>query len=92
MARTPENLIKHELIGLTIAVEKSTDPTQIGAKGRIIGETKNTIMLLTSKGERTVQKEGAIFDVSVNGKNVRIDGKTLAKTPEERTKAPVKKW
>jgi|TARA_Y100000310_G_C20685603_1_gene818727 ribonuclease P protein subunit POP4 len=92
MAITPENLPKHELIGLKISVVKSTDKTQVGLQGQIIGETRNTIIVQTSKGEKTVQKKGAVFKILLNGSEIEVDGDQLIKNPIERTKTLVKKW
>jgi len=92
MVIIPENLLRHELIGLNVEVLKSTDLSQEGLTGQVIGETKNTLTLRTSKGERTVQKKGTVFKVFLKGVEVEVDGTQLVKPPEERTKTMVKKW
>ena len=92
MVITPETLPKHELIGLTLEVVQSTDPGEIGIKGQIIGETKNTLEIQTSENVKMVQKKGTVFRIMLNGKKVDIDGDILLKSPEERTKTLVKKW
>jgi len=92
MAITPENLLKHELIGLKAEVLTSNDRNQKGLAGKVIGETKNTLILRTSKGEKIIQKKGAVFKMFLESCEAEINGAQLAKSPEERTKSMVKKW
>ncbi len=50
--------------------------------GTIIDETKNTIVIETQKGAKTMLKKTAI--ITINGK--RIYGKNIMKRPEDRIK------
>ena len=42
MMITPENLIRHELVGLPVKVVESRDPGQAGAEGRVSGDVFRT--------------------------------------------------
>ena len=39
------NLRKHELIGLEVEVLHATDPSQAHVRGRVVDETRNTLVL-----------------------------------------------
>ena len=81
-----KDIIKHELIGLKSKVVDSKNKANIGIAGKIIDETKYTI-IIESKGERKrLFKNNIIIDVQLNKKTVSIDGKLLLGRPKERAK------
>ena len=89
----PKNLIRHELIGLAVEVADSTNKFQIGIKGIVVDETKNTLTIETEIGLKKIQKKGAIFIFKIpNGKKVKVNGIKIITRPEERVKLKVKKW
>lgn len=94
MPISPENLVRHELIGLSVRIEKSTDPTQKGIKGRIIDETYNTFKIETKDGkEKIVSKKNCIFIFTLPDKTrVQVDGKILVSRPEDRIKKKLARW
>lgn len=89
MARTPENLPRHELIGLTADVVESTDPGREGTTGTVIDETRNTLVLGTDEGEKTIPKQESVFRFYIGDLKVRVDGKLLTGRPEERIGKPL---
>ena len=93
MPVTPQNLIRHELIGLKVKIEKSVDPTQKGITGRVIDETYNTLKIETKSKEKTVIKGNCIFVFTLSDKTkVQVDGKLLVSRPEDRIKKKFSKW
>lgn len=91
--RTPENLVKHELIGLKVKVVESSNKKNIGIKGRVINETRNILVIEKSNGKEVkLSKETNVFVFELDGKNVRIDGKVLVGRPEDRIKKKFRKW
>jgi len=92
MGIKPENLLKHELIGLKIEVLESSDKSQIGLSGQVVNETQNTLILQNEQGEKTVPKKGSVFKMFLEHENVKVKGEKLLKTPQERIKTMVKKW
>jgi len=93
MPITPYILVRHELIGLKVKVEKSTDPTQRGISGRIIDETYNTLKIEAKDKEKTAIKENCVFVFTLpNRKKVEVDGKLLVSRPEDRIKKKLPKW
>ena len=51
---TAENILSHEIIGLNAKVLESSNRTLINASGRVVGETKNTIIIRTKSGLKKV--------------------------------------
>ncbi len=71
---------KENLIGKNIKVIDCPNKTIIGMQGKIIDETKNTIVVKTNDGEKTIIKDKAIIEIE--GKESSI----ISKTSEERIK------
>ena len=90
---TPENLIRHELIGLEVQVAKSENASQAGIRGLVVDETKNLISIETEKGLKKIQKKGSEFIFTIpDGRKVKVRGVLIAKRHEDRVKIKVKKW
>ncbi|WNY26391.1 ribonuclease P protein component 1 [Methanolapillus ohkumae] len=87
---TPDTLPFHELIGLSVLVESSCDPTMTGLFGIILDESRNTFQIETKQGMKTVPKSGSVFVftwVSENGRiSAKINGKTMLSQPQNRIK------
>ncbi|MEM5797691.1 MAG: ribonuclease P protein component 1 [Candidatus Aenigmatarchaeota archaeon] len=93
MSITPHNLVRHELIGLKVKVEKSTDPSQKGIHGTVIDETYNTLKIETKDKEKTVIKGNCVFVFTLPDKTkVQVDGKLLISRPEDRIKKKFARW
>ncbi len=82
----PEYIIAHEWIGLNVEVVNSTNQSEVGIKGRVVDETKNTLKILTEKGLKTVIKKGRVFRVKFAGKLIDVSGDLINFRPEERIK------
>ncbi len=93
MPITPKNLVRHELCGLAVKIAKSTDPTHIGLKGKVIDETYNTIKIETKGKEKIIPKANTIFIFTLPNKTkVEVDGKLLVGRPEDRIKKKFPRW
>jgi ribonuclease P protein subunit POP4 len=77
-------LRKHELIGLSVVVRSATDPSLVGLQGRVVDETRNTLLVETAKGEKRVPKHGAEFVFGSEG--IPVHGDDLLFRPEDRIK------
>ena len=77
-----------EFIGLKVKVVRSSGKDFQGLEGRIIDETKNTFVLKTSKGIKTIPKNGCLLFFPESG--VKADGSILVSRPEDRTKKIVR--
>ena len=84
--RSPQNILQHELIGLHMKVVDARNKDLFDIEGKVVDETKNCLVLETSKGARNVLKTEASFKVNIGGKNIIIEGKYLVGRPEDRIK------
>lgn len=99
MPRTPDNLVRHELIGLPVTVSKATDPDREDISGRVVDETRNTLVIETGDTETTVPKDESVFRFALEDEGgedeilVEIEGTLLVGRPEERIlKKFPRKW
>jgi len=91
MRVTPE-ILQDEFTGLEVKVEKSENPSCIGIRGRVIDETRNTLILLHNNRKKVIPKETSIFHFMLSGGTVvRIDGKAIIGRPEDRLKKKFKR-
>lgn len=86
---TPQNILKHELIGLKVRIIEATHRGYL-MEGTIIDETRNTLTIRKGKEETTkkIPKDCVKLEVLLpDGKEkVRIDGRLLLGRPEDRIK------
>ena len=82
---SPRNITRHELIGLPVTVVEASNPALSGLSGRIIDETRNTLVIQGDRGAKRVQKHRTRFRVTLpDGVLVEIDGSVLVMAPEKR--------
>jgi ribonuclease P protein subunit POP4 len=86
MAINPQNILRHELIGLEIKITGSSNKALIGMLGRIVDETRNTITLAVGEKLKKVPKAQIVFETAINNQVVSVDGKMLVGRPEDRAK------
>jgi ribonuclease P protein subunit POP4 len=84
------NIVLHELIGLNVEVINCSDPDQIGIVGRVIDETKNTLLIATEKGTRRAIKKCSTFRFSKGSKSFIVDGEEINFRPYERIEKSLK--
>ncbi|MBK5113028.1 MAG: ribonuclease P protein component 1 [Candidatus Heimdallarchaeota archaeon] len=92
---TPENIHRHELIGLKLEIIQSTDKQMIGMNGLVVDETKNLLVIDSSKTDSyrvKIPKKDCIFRFSLpSGDQVDVDGSLLKLKPENRLKNVMRK-
>ena len=82
-----QNLLRHELIGLSVEVADSSDQNLVGKKGTVVDETQNTIAIEEDGEIKSMQKSAVVLRVTLpDGEEVQIDGKKLVARPEDRIK------
>ena len=90
---TPQNILRHELIGLDVQVARAKDRNILHTKGRIVNETRNTLVVASHGKERLIPKGIAVFRFKLqDGTVVDVDGSRLVARPENRLKTKVKHW
>lgn len=91
MKVTPD-IIRCEFIGSQGKVTRSSHQDYVGLSGPVIGETKNTLTLLSKGKEKNVIKETSVFNFQFqDGTIVEIEGKLLVGRPEDRLKKNIKR-
>ncbi|WP_292521039.1 ribonuclease P protein component 1 [Methanoculleus sp.] len=82
---SPQNVLRHELIGLDVLVASASNPGHVGVSGRIIDETRNTLIIQTGRGEKRIPKRFSVFRIRLpDGTLVDVDGSSLEAQPERR--------
>ena len=85
MDLNPESLARHELIGLEVRVDTSSNSSQIGLKAQVVDETRNTFLLQTkAKVLRLAKRNTSLIFTLPDGQNVRVNGSILISQPENR--------
>ena len=87
MPITAQNIARHELIGIEVRIEKSSDKSKEKIEGVIIDETQKTVVIRTANGTAIIPKEECVLELRIpSGDLVSINGKILYGRPEERIK------
>ena len=82
---TQKEIVRGELIGLSIEVIDAKNPSVVGIKGKIIDETKNTIVIQSDKVKKLIKNQ-IKMKIKLKDKIIEIDGKNLVGRPEDRIK------
>lgn len=83
--RTPSNIVNHELIGLPVKVVGLSSGSTV-ASGRVVWETRNTLIIVSEKGRRlTIPKRNRKFVFKLGDADVAVDGGSILYRPEDRT-------
>lgn len=91
---TPQNIARHELVGLEVKVTHGLHGDLEGIKGKVVNETKNTLTIDDGEGnEKIIPKGSATFQFKLpEGITVEIDGKIIISRPEDRIKKRFRKY
>ncbi len=82
---SPQNVLRHELIGLDVLVVRAGNPGHTGVKGRIVDETRNTLVISGESRLKRIPKKFSVFRLTLpDGVLVEIDGTVLVMAPEKR--------
>ncbi len=82
---TSGNILRHELMGLPVEVVHAANPAQQGISGRVVDETRNTLVIATPRGEKRIGKAHATFRLTLpDGTVVDVSGSALVARPEKR--------
>ena len=83
---TPQNILRHELIGLDTRVSKALNPLSKNIQGKVIDETQQTLTIQTDKGDKKILKRLATFEFDLKKARVEVQGSALIGRPWERIK------
>lgn len=86
MALTAETVVRHELVGLGVAVVAASNPDLSGIEGEVVAETTRMLGIETGGRVVDVPKADATFEWMLpSGEQVRTDGEVLVARPARRT-------
>jgi ribonuclease P protein subunit POP4 len=80
--RKQPDAARAEFIGREVRVVNSSCKDLLGLSGVVLDETKNTIIIRTAKGNKTVPKKSCEFEFD----KITIQGKRVCHAPEDRLK------
>ena len=84
MTVTPKSLIHHCLIGLTVKIVESSNPQLLNVIGKIVDETKNTLIIKIDEKEKQIPKKNSVFQFQMpDNRAVEVVGTLLIGRPEE---------
>ncbi len=90
---TPQNILRHELIGLTVRVVNARASSIKGIRGVVVDETRNMLTINAGRERVMVPKNVASFRFNLpSGVRVDVDGDRLVGRPENRLKTKVRRW
>ena len=92
MIKVTSAITQQEFIGLDVKIARSRHSNLVGITGKILDETRNTILLLHQNQKKIIIKDTSVFHFSLqDGTIVEIEGKTLVGRPEDRIKKRIKR-
>ncbi len=84
MGMSAKDILRAELIGRHMEIIDARNKSLIGLKGKIIDETKNAFIIEYGGKRKMILKSHMKMMIGWNGKKILVDGKMLAKRPEDR--------
>ncbi|MDH5783345.1 MAG: ribonuclease P protein component 1 [Candidatus Bathyarchaeota archaeon] len=85
--RVTPTILQHEFIGLNAKVVRSTHPDYVHITGKVIDETRNTLVIRHKDKDKVVIKNTAVFHfILPDGTIVEIEGNAIVGRPENRIK------
>jgi ribonuclease P protein subunit POP4 len=85
MTINPQDILKHEIIGLPARIVESSDPTMEGINGTIVFETRNTILIRKDSRIRQAAKKAIKkMRLQMDSSACFISGSALIGRPEDR--------
>jgi len=82
--RTPENIFRHELVGLPAKVVKANNANNLKIKGNIVDETKKTLTIEQKGVFKRIFKDQVTLQLKLPNHTVEIAGNLLTGRPWER--------
>jgi ribonuclease P protein subunit POP4 len=86
------NIVLHELIGLRVRVLKCADRKQVGLRGTVVDESKNTLVVDTGNQLKRLVKATSTFRFYAGRKSFIVNGVEINFRPEDRIEKALKYW
>lgn len=89
---TAKSILRHELIGLSVEVAQARNPSQASIRGRVVDESRNTLLIQQGDKRKRVAKQTAVFRFTLpDGTAVEVEGSAIVGRPEDRVKRKTKR-
>jgi ribonuclease P protein subunit POP4 len=85
------NILRHELIGLDVRVVGDSNPCNISISGRVIDESRNTLVIREDGAVKRIAKQDALFLFKLPRGEVEVKGSALVGRPEDRVKRKLRR-
>ena len=85
--RVTPAFLQHEIIGLNAKIVRSTHTGYVGITGKVIDETRNTLVIRHRTKDKAIVKNTAVFHFTLSdGTIVEVEGNAIVGRPEDRLK------
>ncbi len=85
MKITQQNVLAHELIGLSAEIVDSKDPPLKNLQGKVVYETKNVLAINVNQNIKKIPKSIVMISLRLpDGNDCIINGSDLVGRPEDR--------
>jgi ribonuclease P protein subunit POP4 len=90
--KTAVTFVQDEFIGLNAKVVKSSNPSYMGISGKVVDETRKTLVIRQRHEDKVIVKEAAVFQFTLSdGTVIEVEGKIILGRPEDRMKKRLKR-
>ena len=90
--KTAVTFVQDEFIGLNAKVVKSSNPSYMGISGKVVDETRKTLVIRQRHEDKVIVKEAAVFQFTLlDGTVIEVEGKIILGRPEDRMKKRLKR-
>lgn len=87
-----DNILRHELIGLEVDVIEDSNPSNESISGRVVDESRNTLLIQQEGNAKRVAKRTAVFRFRLpDGTRVEVEGSAIVGRPEDRVKKKIRR-
>ena len=86
-----EQRIRRAVIGLEVDVIKNPNGCCASISGKVVDESRNTLMIKQGESIKRVVKHDALFKFKLTESSVEVEGSALVNRPEDRVKRKSKR-
>lgn len=86
-----KNFLWNEFIGYNVQIINAVHPSYNDINGKIVDESKNTIVVNMNGKDKIIPKKAADFRFKCSTKNIDVEGRKITFRPENRIKK-IKSW
>ena len=81
-----KDMLRHALIGTEVEVIDASNKSLIGLMGKVIAETKSTLVIEKNNKEKSIPKKNTKMKIKFKNSAIEVLGDLLVGRPEDRMK------